>query len=84
MTTTVSSTVLTIIPESSSTSTIIGTTSSIYLNTTLAPYLCNDTTLVCLAYGDYCSREIEIYNIPCRVYCPRTCKTCKKFLNLMN
>lgn len=62
---------------------IFGTTSSINFNSTIfAPYLCNDTTLACLAYGDYCSREIELYGIPTQVHCPRTCKTCKKLYNI--
>jgi len=69
-TTTLSSSILTIISETSSSSMIIGTTSSIYLNTTIAPYACDDISLACLAYSAYCAREIEFAGIPCRVLCP--------------
>ncbi len=77
ITTTLSSSIVTIISESSPSTSIIGTTSSIYLNTTIAPYACNDISLACLAYSAYCAPEIEFSGIPCRVLCPRTCNTCK-------
>jgi hypothetical protein len=56
---------------------MITRTSSIYFNTTSAPYACNDISLACLAYSSYCAPEIEFSGIPCRVLCPRTCNTCK-------
>jgi hypothetical protein len=73
---TLSSSILTII-SGSTPSQIIQTTLSIYLNGTAAPYSCDDTYIACLAYKDYCAREIEFSGIPCRVLCPRTCDTCK-------
>jgi hypothetical protein len=77
ITTTLSSSIVTIVSQSSPSPMIIGTTSSIYLNTTIAPYACNDISLACLAYSAYCAPEIEFSGIPCRVLCPRTCNTCK-------
>ncbi|UJR30132.1 hypothetical protein I4U23_017673 [Adineta vaga] len=73
-TTSVSSSIVTILPEKSST--VIETTSMINFNTTNAPYSCDDTSLACLAYRSYCSPEYEFSGIPCRVLCPRTCDTC--------
>jgi hypothetical protein len=55
----------------------IGTTSSIFLNTTSAPYACDDVSLACLVYGAFCARENEFSGIPVQVMCPRTCDTCK-------
>jgi len=75
--TTLSSSIITIISPSSLSTVRITTTSSIYFNTTTAPYACDDISLACLAYSAYCAREIEFSGIPCRVLCPRTCNTCK-------
>lgn len=75
MTTTLTPSIVTIISESSS-SNIMQTTSLIYLNTTIAPYTCDDALVACSAYADYCARENEYNNIPCQVLCPRTCGTC--------
>ncbi|CAF0850468.1 unnamed protein product [Adineta steineri] len=74
-TTTLSSSIVTIISQKSSI--IIGTTSLIYINSTIAPYICDDSlTIPCPAYKDYCGPEYEFSGVPCRVHCPRTCNTC--------
>ena len=74
-TTTVIPSIVTIVPQSLSPM-IIKTTTSLYLNTTVAPYACDELSLACLAYKPYCAREIEFNGTPCRVMCPRTCETC--------
>ncbi|CAM4752695.1 unnamed protein product [Rotaria magnacalcarata] len=72
--TTLSSSIITIVSQSSPVT--IQTTSSNDLNMTNAPYICDDISLACLAYGAYCAPEIEFSGVPCRVMCPRTCNTC--------